>query len=227
MQLSCSNSPHTAARPNLRGFALVAALLLASIANTARGDIGRIPNPGKSGSIQNQYLSDLLALVLAKTSNQAGPTELRSYPRYVSLERALFLLKTQSGLDVVWTGVNQQRLTSLQAIPIQLVKELNEFRILLIREEDQARFARIQSLADLRQFRAGACPAWPSTQVLEHNHIPLVRVKNAALFQWASIFPVSVKPSPCRLRWNLWGLYSEFPNYHYCCREFDRCSSLV
>ena len=57
---------------------------------------------------------------------------------------------------------------------ISLVRELNDYRIFLIRKGEQARFRAVRTLADLRRFTAGAGEGWPSTAVLRANGLPVV-----------------------------------------------------
>jgi hypothetical protein len=58
---------------------------------------------------------------------------------------------------------------------------LNEYRVLLIRKEDQEKFNAVHSLDDLRKLTAGTGADWPSTDILRNNHLPVITVGNASL----------------------------------------------
>jgi hypothetical protein len=60
------------------------------------------------------------------------------------------------------------------AIKFNLLRELSDYRILLIRKEDQAKFAAVKSLADLRKFKAGTASDWHDKKVFQLNNIPFV-----------------------------------------------------
>lgn len=139
----------------------------------------REPN-GEQNS-QNSYFLQLLALIFSKTEATDGAVIIQAYPEYLTGARFVADLKNNKTVDVIWHGTNLQRERDLIAIPISLTKELNEYRVLLIRKQDQEKFNQVKTLNDLRKFTAGTAIDWPSRNILLNNHLPVIAVANTAL----------------------------------------------
>ncbi len=133
------------------------------------------PRDGRPG-----YFFEVLDLALRKTEASHGPYRVVVLNEPISLERAVTELKKGSILDAVFTAPNPGLTDGLRAIPISLLKELNNYRVLLIRDGEQARFDRVRTLDDLRQLRAGLGLQWVDTKILRHNGF---RVEGAALHE--------------------------------------------
>lgn len=140
-----------------------------------------IPHWGVNGDQQNSYFYKLLVLAFAETAPLDGPVDLQVYPENLSSARLMADLKKNITIDVVWNGTTEAREQEYLPIYISLLRELNEHRVLLIRREDQEKFAAVQILDDLRKLTAGAGADWPSTQVLRTNDLPVVAVNNGGL----------------------------------------------
>lgn len=122
------------------------------------------PRDGRPG-----YFFEVLELALRKTQDSHGPYRVSILKEVISLERAVQELKNQQLIDVVFTAPNPGLTDGLQPIPVSLLKELNNYRILLIREGEQARFDTVRTLDDLRTLRAGLGLQWVDTKILRHN----------------------------------------------------------
>lgn len=140
-----------------------------------------IPHWGANGDQQNTYFYKLLQLAFSETEALYGPVDLQIYPEDLSSARLMADLKQNVSVDVVWNGTSEQREKDFLPVYVSLLKELNEYRVLLVRKEDQQKFAQIQSLEDLRKLTAGSGADWPSRNVLNHNALPVVAVNNGAL----------------------------------------------
>jgi ABC-type amino acid transport substrate-binding protein len=140
-----------------------------------------VPPWSKDGSSQNVYCVKLLTLAFSKTEATDGAVQIQFYPEYLTGTRFFADLKHNKTIDVLWHGTNLEREHDLIAIPISLTKELNEYRILLIRKEDQEKFSKVKSVADLRKFTAGSGTDWPSRNILQHNDLPVMAVANTTL----------------------------------------------
>jgi len=140
-----------------------------------------IPHWAINGDQQNTYLYKLLILAFEKTTPLYGPVDLQVYPENLSGARLMADLKNNVTVDIVWSGTTEQREKDFFAIRMSLLKELNEYRVLLIRREDQQKFSGIKTIDDLRKFTAGSGADWPSTAVLRNNDLPVVAVNNGAL----------------------------------------------
>lgn len=116
----------------------------------------------------------LLDLALSKTVSQHGPYELVHMPNYLGTERMRLMLEQGAGVDILWSTSNRQRENRFLAVPVNLLRGLNEYRALLIDEQRVAEFAHVKSIDDLKRFRVGSGDHWQDTQVLKHNELPLV-----------------------------------------------------
>jgi hypothetical protein len=122
----------------------------------------------------NYYYEEALKLALAKTEDTYGKTEIKTNPHASGRERQRAILKNNAGIDVIWSSTNSTRETQLLAIKFNLLRDLSNKKILLIRKEDKEKFSTIKSLADLRKFKAGTGSHWQDTHTLQHNDMPLV-----------------------------------------------------
>ena len=140
-----------------------------------------VPPWGVGGNNENPFFKQLLALVFAKTEAEDGPVRLKVYPQNLSSARFMADVKNNARVDVIWNGTTRQREQEMRPIYISLLKELNDYRVLLIRKEDQEKFNQVTSLEDLRKFTAGSGADWPSTEMLLLNDLPVVKVNSTAL----------------------------------------------
>ncbi|WP_139236778.1 substrate-binding periplasmic protein [Rugamonas rubra] len=120
------------------------------------------------------YFPALLRLALEKTRASDGPFEISVFPRELTSPRQALELKNNGVINVIWDGSNAQRERELLAVPVSLLGELNDYRVLLIRRQDASRFAAVRTLEQLAALRAGAGVNWPSTEILRANGLPVV-----------------------------------------------------
>lgn len=122
----------------------------------------------------NYYYEEVLKLALAKTEHDHGKLEIKFYPFNTGRERQRAILKINGGLDLLWSPSSHLREEQLLAVKFNLLRELSDYKILLIRKEDKANFAAVKRLGDLRKFRAGTGSHWQDTKVLQLNSMPIV-----------------------------------------------------
>ncbi len=135
---------------------------------------------------EDYYFSRALKLALDKTIDSHGPYQLTQTKNRVTDHRLMASLQ-QGEVDVLWAGTNAEKERHLLPIRISLLKELSDYRLLLIRPGDQQRFSAVNSLEDLRRFRGGMNPQWTDASIMEHNQLPLVyAVDYSHLFQMLS-----------------------------------------
>ena len=133
-----------------------------------------IPPIEKTAEKQVIYFYKLLELALKKTEVSDGPFEIVFTPEYLSMERNLADLKQGVNINLIWTTMNKKREQELLPIRISLIGELNNYRVFLIRDGDQAKFDQIESLNDLRKLTAGLGSQWPDTDIMRKNDLPVV-----------------------------------------------------
>jgi hypothetical protein len=113
-----------------------------------------LPPIEKSAEKTGSFFPRILELALIKTLDTHGPFQISSYPHQLTNSRFLAELERNGVINLMWTMTDQTRETKLVPIKISLLKELNSYRIFLI--------------------RAGQGTSWPDTEILKNNQLPLV-----------------------------------------------------
>ncbi|WP_421233990.1 hypothetical protein [Aeromonas jandaei] len=118
----------------------------------------------------NPAVVQLLRLSLDLTVPEYGPYQLVSSP---PMEQGRTVKELHSG-ELVQVGVfapDEERERDLLAVHIPLAKGLLGWRVCLIRQGDEGRFAAIHSLVDWRRsgLIIGQHRSWPDTQLLRAN----------------------------------------------------------
>lgn len=130
------------------------------------------------------YYEQLLKLALEKTRKTDGDFVIVHKPNAEGVGRVRAMLVANTGIDVIWSSVTDERREAMQVVPFNLLRGLNDYRILLIRKGDQQKFSAIKNLNDLRHLSAGSGQHWNDTQVLRANDIKVVTsIAYAALFK--------------------------------------------
>ena len=118
------------------------------------------------------YRTQLLQLILEKTLADGGYT-LKPLYTDVTPDRGLLLL--QSGrIDVVSLPATPERERLYRAVPVDIMRGMLGYRVLLIRKERQAEFSAITSLDGLRKMRLGFGSQWADLPILQHNGLNVV-----------------------------------------------------
>lgn len=123
---------------------------------------------------EDYYFTHLLKLALTKTENTHGKiavTEL-AYRNTDKRLRAELLAKN---IDLLWSPTSLKLETEFLPVKVSLLKELNNYRLLLIRPDSQSEFSKVKTLHDLRQFKGGMSSQWNDADIMEANDLPLVK----------------------------------------------------
>ncbi|MDP5136510.1 transporter substrate-binding domain-containing protein [Rheinheimera baltica] len=88
--------------------------------------------------------------------------------------RNLRQLEIGQGVDVVWTMTSIEREQKQLPVRIPIDRGLLGWRLLLIRQQDTARFAEINSAESLRKLRAVQGHDWPDLTILQHNQFNVI-----------------------------------------------------
>lgn len=123
----------------------------------------------------NPAVASLLRLSLDLTIPEYGPYRLIASP---PMEQGRAVKELRGG-ELVQVGVfapDEERERTLLAIHIPLAKGLLGWRVCLIRQGDEGRFARIHSLADWYHsgLTIGQHRSWPDTRLLKTNGLRVV-----------------------------------------------------
>ena len=137
--------------------------LLAGTPLLARATPSRVvvyPPPESELDNRSAYRIELLRLALGKRySLQPGELVMQQ-------GRALRYIEEQQGLDVFWSMTSKQRERQLLPIRIPVDRGLLGWRLLLIRKGDEARFARIETVAQLASLQGAQGHDWPDFEIL-------------------------------------------------------------
>lgn len=131
----------------------------------------------KAGSLEpestSRFYEQALQLALEKTSHASERIQFDYHTYDVRRERARMLVK-KGTLDIIWSSSNKEREAELMPVKFNLIRGINEYRLLLIRADDQARFEQVKSLADLQKLKIGSGTHWSDTDIYRFNGLPLV-----------------------------------------------------
>ncbi|WP_062059129.1 substrate-binding periplasmic protein [Cellvibrio sp. OA-2007] len=121
----------------------------------------------------SHFYEQALLLALEKTRQANEQIHIYYHSANVNRERSRLLVK-QGVLDIIWSSSNKKREQELTPVKFNLIRGINEYRLLLIRADDQSRFDQVKTLADLQQFKIGSGIHWSDTEVYRFNGLPLV-----------------------------------------------------
>src|SRR5690606_3875491 len=96
-----------------------------------------IPPLEPDATPQYTYFYKLLELALSKTEATEGPYKIHYSASTFTTERYLAELNNNTTINVLWTTGDKEREQNLLPIRISLLRDLNSYRILLIRKEDK------------------------------------------------------------------------------------------
>jgi hypothetical protein len=146
-----------------------------------------IPPYEKTSEAHVGYFYDVLKLSLKKTEASDGPFEISFSTEATSVNRNLADLKNDVNINVMWTTIDQRREQELLPVRISLLRELNNYRIFLIREGDQSKFDQVKSISDLRKLAAGLGSQWPDADVMRKDDFTVITSPNyVSLFKMLS-----------------------------------------
>lgn len=127
------------------------------------------------------YCMGMLELALSRIDHNY---EIEPVPGEHSSARSIELVLS-GHLDLIWASANRQIEQQLLPVRIPLYKGLLGHRILLIRPDNQHRFAQMETLADLEDLSFGQGTTWADAEILEHNGLQVIRVN-----KYANLFPM-------------------------------------
>lgn len=134
-------------------------------------DIVRFPRPEFEGDRRFDYALQLLQLGLSKTGTDY---RVQLAPIPMNQERQVLELEADRTIDVAPIPSSAEREERLLPIRIPIQKGLLGLRLGLIRKGDQARFAGVNTLEDLKRVRIAQGQEWPDTLILRGNGIDVI-----------------------------------------------------
>lgn len=117
------------------------------------------------------YYQRVLKLALEKTRATDGDYQLHFSIDYFSLNRATNMLVNHNNADVMWGSVTAERQNVVQVIPYDLLRGLNNYRVLVIRPDTQQKFDHMHDLEEFKQLISGGGSNWTATNIQRLNGI--------------------------------------------------------
>jgi len=117
----------------------------------------------------------LLAAVLERTRGAYGDFRIVPLPPAPISRQRYELSQPSSPITIAAFSGLPERTAGLVPVRIPVEQGLQSYRVLLIREGDQARFDRIGSLDELKAIRFGLLPGWTDARVMRLNGMTLVQ----------------------------------------------------
>ena len=120
------------------------------------------------------YHADLLQMVLKKTEEEYGPCKLIVIETNKPLNRIHLYIDGGQLFDTVDSTVNPSRDQKLLPIRFPIYRGFMGYRVMIIRQGDQARFNGINSLETMRSITIGAGMNWYDRKLVQQQNIPTV-----------------------------------------------------
>lgn len=153
------------------------------------GDVTVVKHYDKGYSpLLRVYLTDVLKMVLDKTTSEYGPYKLEFYSRFLSSNRSK--LETERGvlIDILfsshWRGnfVNQNKVIQLE---YPVFYGMLGLRNLIVTSDGEQTLASLDNVDGFKQLVAGQGSNWVDVEILTSNDIPVIE---AQLFD--ALFPM-------------------------------------
>ena len=135
-----------------------------------------IPPKSEFDTIHDYYFK-LLKKVLKLTESKYGKANIL-FSKKMEQGRALVYLKEGKFIDIHWAGTSKKREKELKAIKIPLFKGLLGFRKLIIHKDNIEKFNEVNTLENLKKYKACQGTHWPDTKILENAKIKVVKNTN-------------------------------------------------
>lgn len=119
---------------------------------------------------QKLYYQSLLARIFIATEQKYGSYHLEPVQIPMLQKRALASLDTNL-LDIAWTMTSAERELNYLPIRVPLLKGLIGYRVAIVEESKRDMFTSVQSIRELKQFKAVQGPNWPDNPILKVNGI--------------------------------------------------------
>ena len=117
----------------------------------------------------SDFFEKLLILSLEKTRATDGDYVLTHLVHNGGIARDRAMVIAGVGIDVMWASATKEREEQMRVVPVDLLKNLNNFRVLLVNKESQEKFSQVKDLNDLRKFSVGSGEHWTDGYIMKDN----------------------------------------------------------
>jgi ABC-type amino acid transport substrate-binding protein len=158
-------------RALLMGIAVMAMLSLAP----AKPPMRYVYNgPESARDVRYLYHWTILRMALEKTRPKWGDYVMVASERMSEQRQQLELMNATGKLSVMYLGTTPEFERKLVGIHIPVDKNLGGYCVFLIRDGEQARFAHVRTVDDLRKFTYGLGLGWIDVGILRANRFNVV-----------------------------------------------------
>ncbi|HUO06999.1 MAG TPA: ABC transporter substrate-binding protein [Phycisphaerae bacterium] len=121
-----------------------------------------------------EYHWEILRTALERTKGRYGPYVMEPAV-FMSEKRQTFELEKATGkLTVMYLGTKPEFERELAPVRIPVDKNLGGYMVFLIRKEDQAKFAAVRTVEDLKKFKIGLGLGWLDVDILRADGFQVV-----------------------------------------------------
>jgi hypothetical protein len=163
-------APHRTRRESLVRLAATALALGTPLPSQSQTSSLAVVYPNMNGKGQDNLGYKMLELALGKSGR---PYTLTQHPAPANNERARTLLR-QGEVNVADFGSGAEYEKTFRAIYFPIDRGLLGYRISLIHYSLEAAFARVDTLAQLRHYRAGQGLGWSGIRTMQLAGIPVI-----------------------------------------------------
>lgn len=120
---------------------------------------------------KGDYVPALLSMILTASKAPDEVVDIIFSDHMFSQARWIAEVQKQklNNNNVLWTVTSREREQLLRPIRVSLYKELWDMRLLVIRRQDEEKFAQIKNKNDLALYMAGQGAHWPDNAILAAN----------------------------------------------------------
>lgn len=122
-------------------------------------------------NVQTDYMNGLLKLALSYSTTDYTYS---STPEVYSRPRVMESVKSGS-ISVMWGGTSEEMEQDFIPVRIDAYRGLMNHRLFFIRQGDQARFDKINTLEDLKSIKLGQGRSWQDASILESAGLDVVK----------------------------------------------------
>lgn len=148
---------------------LVAVVVLSANAGADPVRIAITGNTIANHSEPAYFFEQLLTLALEKTRSTDGDFVLVHNVHGGGIARDRAMVIAGAGIDVMWASATKDREQQMRLVPVDILKNLNNYRVLLINKDAQKLFSKVKTLDDLKQFSVGSGEHWTDGSIFKDN----------------------------------------------------------
>lgn len=141
------------------------------------------PKPESAADTRYEYAEMILQHLLKITADQYGPAVHAHAAEAVSRDRALVEL-VKGELHITAETPKDDWAQALIPIYVPINKGITGYRIYFIAAQSQAQFARINSLAELKQIKTGSGSQWSTTPILKDAGFKIISTRKLEGLFW-------------------------------------------